>query len=101
MGSAYLAQGEVESIVKKCAAVYQFDILKKKGDKPVSWTIDLKNGKGSLAKGPATKPDATFTLIDDDFDKMCKGELNPQMAFMEGKMKIKGNIAKATKFTPD
>lgn len=46
------------------------------------------------------KPDATFKVADADFVLICKGELNPQMAFMQGKMKITGSIAKATKFTP-
>ena len=32
---------------------------------------------------------------------MCNGKLNPQMAFIQGKMKIKGSMALATKFTPD
>tara|TARA_B110001450_G_scaffold52387_1_gene48991 strand:- start:93 stop:263 length:171 start_codon:yes stop_codon:yes gene_type:complete len=40
-------------------------------------------------------------MLDGDFDKVCKGTLNPQIAFMQGKMKIKGNMAAATKFTPE
>jgi len=40
-------------------------------------------------------------MTDDDFEKVCMGTLNPQIAFMQGKMKIQGNMAKATKFTPD
>ena len=40
-----------EEFVKKLNAIYQFHIFKKKGDKPVIFTVDLKNGKGSMTKG--------------------------------------------------
>lgn len=40
-------------------------------------------------------------MTDADFNSLCNGKLNPQVAFMQGKMKIKGNMAAASKFTPE
>ena len=40
-------------------------------------------------------------MTDDDFVKVCTGKLNNQIAFMQGKMRIKGNMGAATKFNPD
>ena len=102
MMSEYLSRGEGADLVDKVGAIFQFDIRAKKGG-PVlgSWEIDLKNTPPSCKVGKAATTDATFTMIDSDFEKVCMGTLNPQMAFMQGKMKIKGNLGKATKFTPE
>jgi 3-hydroxyacyl-CoA dehydrogenase/3a,7a,12a-trihydroxy-5b-cholest-24-enoyl-CoA hydratase len=98
----YLSQGHGANAIKKCNAVYGVHILAKKKGKPVlKYTIDLKNGNGSVKNSIDGKPDATFTMIDADFAKLCLGKLNPQMAFIRGKMKIKGSMKKATLFTPD
>ena len=35
------------------------------------------------------------------FVQLALGKLNPQTAFMKGKMKIKGNMKAALKFKPD
>ena len=101
--TTYLDLGEGKEHCTNVAAIYNFEITKKKGQKKPEgvWEINLKDAPGSCKKGAHPKPDATFTMTDDDFELVCLGELNPQMAFMEGKMKIKGNMAKATKFTPE
>ena len=65
------------------------------------WTIDLKNGGGAVKKGKEGTADATFSLLDDDVVSLFNGTLKPQTAFMQGKMKIKGNMQAAMKFTPD
>ena len=102
MMATYLNQGLGKELIPKVAAIFGFEITAKKGG-PVALTyeIDLKNGQGSTKKGKPASPDATFTMTDEDFEAVCLGKLNPQIAFMQGKMKIKGNMAKANKFTPD
>jgi 3-hydroxyacyl-CoA dehydrogenase/3a,7a,12a-trihydroxy-5b-cholest-24-enoyl-CoA hydratase len=98
----YLASGEGADTVKKISAIYQFDILEKKGGKVVkTWTIDMKNDKGHCKEGKPESYDSLFTLVDNDFVAIVEGKLNAQMAVVQGKMKIKGNMKKATAFTPD
>lgn len=102
MMGIYCDQGQGADAVKKCKATYGFDIVLKKGGKPVlSYSIDLKNGGGSVKPGKPDGADAYFTMTDADFVKLCQGKANGQTMFMQGKMKIKGNMKAATAFTPD
>ena len=96
----YLASNGAEA-VKKVGFVYHFEIAPAKGKPPTYWTIDLKNGNGAIKDGKEGKADATFSLVDSDAAALFEGKLNPQTAFMQGKMKIKGNMQAAMKFTPD
>lgn len=100
--TAYLNSGEGKDNVNKVSAIFQFDILEKKGGSVAkTWTIDMKNDNGSCVEGKPKSFDAVFTMTDTDFVDVCNGKLNPQMAFIQGKMKIKGNMKKATMFTPE
>ncbi|XP_003974655.2 peroxisomal multifunctional enzyme type 2 [Takifugu rubripes] len=79
-------------LVKKVNAVFGWEITKE-GKTAAQWTIDLKNGAGSLQKGPyGGKVDVTFTVADEDFMEVVQGKLNPQKAFFSGKLKVRGNI---------
>lgn len=42
----------------------------------------------------------TLTLSDADFGNLVAGKGNAQRLFMAGKLKIKGNVMKATKLDP-
>jgi len=92
IGEAVAKDGE--AMVKKVKAVFLFEF--KGGDK---WLLDLKNGKGSLKQGEG-KADATIIIGEEDFIAMTTGKLQAMQAFMQGKMKIKGNMMLAQKLGP-
>ncbi len=77
--ATYLSLGEGKEHCTTVAAIFNFEILKKKGQKKAEgvWEIDLKNSPGGCKKGANPKPDSTFTMTDDDFELVCLGELNP------------------------
>lgn len=46
------------------------------------------------------KADTTLTVSDGDMVDLALGKLNPQVAFMKGKLKITGNIMLTQKLVP-
>ncbi len=42
----------------------------------------------------------TLSLSDEDFGKLVNGKANAQRLFMGGKLKVKGDVMKATKMEP-
>lgn len=42
----------------------------------------------------------TLTLSDSDFASLIAGKANAQRLFMSGKLKVKGDVMKATKMEP-
>ena len=84
-------------LTKKIKAVYQI-VISNDGSK---YVIDLKNDSGSVRAGEEANADCTFTMKAEDFLALAAGKLNPQNAFMQGRLKIKGSIGIAMKFTPD
>ncbi|XP_063311373.1 hydroxysteroid dehydrogenase-like protein 2 [Pelobates fuscus] len=84
-----------EDTVNSTKGVYQFVIS---GAEEGKWFLDLKNDKGKVGEGePSYKADVVMSMDSEDFVKMFAGKLKPTLAFMSGKLKIKGDISLAIK----
>ena len=59
--------------------------------------MDLAGGEIKTAKGKADAPELTITQAIEDWREINAGRLNPQMAFMSGKIKISGDMSLAMK----
>ncbi|HHX50918.1 MAG TPA: SCP2 sterol-binding domain-containing protein [Clostridia bacterium] len=74
--------------------IYQFDLT---GDKGIQFFISFANGKGTFGEGINEGANITLTVSDENFAKILEGKLNPNLAFMTGKLKIKGDMQLALK----
>ncbi|XP_003505555.1 hydroxysteroid dehydrogenase-like protein 2 [Cricetulus griseus] len=84
-----------DDVVKATQAVYQFELS---GEDGGTWFLDLKSKGGKVGHGESSeRADVVMSMTTDDFVKMFSGKLKPTMAFMSGKLKIKGNMALAIK----
>jgi len=84
------------TLVKKVNGVYHFHITGGPGGKTRSWGIDLKAGpEGKLVQGKPDNAGVTLTLSDEDFALMFTGKLDSQTAFMQGRLKISGDMGLA------
>ncbi len=81
-------------LVDEVAAVYQFDVG---GEQGGSWVVDLKNAPGSIRAGADADADCVITVNQDDLAGIMDGSVNPQTAFLMGRIKIAGNFMLATK----
>ncbi|XP_006899246.1 PREDICTED: hydroxysteroid dehydrogenase-like protein 2-like [Elephantulus edwardii] len=84
-----------DDLVKATQAVYQFELS---GEDGGTWFLDLKSKGGVVGFGdPPNQADVVMSMSTEDFVKMFSGKLKPTLAFMSGKLKIKGNMALAIK----
>ena len=75
-------------------ATIQYDIT---GDQGGTWHAVIKDGTCTVTPGPAATPNLTLTMSSQDWLDMVGGKLSGQMAFMSGKLKLKGDMGLAMK----
>ncbi|MBZ0120219.1 MAG: SDR family NAD(P)-dependent oxidoreductase [Sandaracinaceae bacterium] len=87
-------KGSAETAAK-VQTIYQFKLS---GPESV-WTIDVKNGSGSVSQGETAQPECTLEMTDSDFMDMCTGKADAQKLYFGGKLKIGGNLLASQKLS--
>jgi putative sterol carrier protein len=72
----------------------QFEVTDPPEGTEKTYAIAVRGGAAHVASGPAENPDVTIVNNYETAAAMAKGELNTQMAFMTGKIKVSGNMGK-------
>lgn len=72
--------------------LFQFVI---EGDSSSEWQLNLNKSPVLINKGRIENPDVTFSISDEHLMKIAKGELDLQTAFLQGRLKINGEMEKA------
>jgi putative sterol carrier protein len=68
------------------------------GEEPGEWNAVIKDGKCAVNPGiPARQPNMTLSADSSDYVKIFTGELDGMQAFMQGKLKLAGDLNLAMK----
>lgn len=73
-------------------AIIQYDIT---GEGGGTYHVEIGDGKCMVHDGAAASPTLTLTMSAADWLDMVAGKLNGQMAFMSGRLKLKGDMGLA------
>jgi putative sterol carrier protein len=61
------------------------------------WNATIKDGKVDVSRGTSPSPTMTLTADSADYVKIFTGELDGMQAFMQGKVKLAGDLNLAMK----
>ncbi len=80
--------------IKPNNGIFQFNVA---GPISSEWVVNLDKSPGTIKRGRVKDPDATFTVQEKNLMRLAKGDLNVQTAFIQGRLAVGGDNAKAMK----
>jgi putative sterol carrier protein len=75
-------------------AVIQYHLT---GEEAGDWIVTIQNGQVGVAEGIAENPKMTLTADSQDYKEVITGKQNGMTAFMQGKLKLAGDLNLAMK----
>lgn len=88
------ADGDFREAVGDLELVVQLTTTEVPGEGDVAYVIRIADGVGEMRRGVVDHPDATIRQNYATATGLAKGELNTAAAFMTGRLKVSGNVAK-------
>lgn len=76
---------------------FQFHIS---GDDGGAWHAHVEWERCEIERGEIDEPDVTVSISAADWIAIATGRLNPETAYMTGKLKAEGDLGLATKIQP-
>ena len=74
------------------SAIVHFQVS---GTEESDWTVSVDDGDVSVTPGAPPSADLTFIVVSEDLLAIFNGELNPVAAFMQGRIKVEGDLMQA------
>jgi putative sterol carrier protein len=68
------------------------------GEEGGDWAVAIADGTCTIIEGQAEKPELTIGMAANDFVEMITGDLQPMVAFMQGKIRLQGDTSLALRF---
>ena len=80
--------------LRSAAGRFQYKIT---GDIESDWVMDFSEPPGEVKRGMIENPDATLTIRDDHFIRLARKEIDYEIAIVQGRMKIEGDMDQVLK----
>jgi putative sterol carrier protein len=95
--SEFMARMGTSFVAEKAAGIDAVIQLKLTGAEASNWYVTIKEAKCELTQGTAPAAKLTVTADSADFIKIFTGQLDGMQAFMQGKLRVAGDMGLALK----
>jgi putative sterol carrier protein len=95
--SDFIARMSAAFLPEKAAGMDATIQLKLAGSQPGQWFITIKDTQCTVSQGVANAPRLTVSTDSENFMKIFTGQMDGMQAFMQGKLRVTGDMSVALK----